>query len=145
MLEATLKLITVEGTGRQFRAETPSGHSLLIDDSAGRTGPKPIELVLWALGGCTALDVINILRKKHQLVTGYEVEVQADQRQQPPNYFTHVRILHRLYGDINPEAVQQAIELSETKYCSVGAMIGKTAQIESAFEIVPEPVLAAAD
>jgi len=142
MIEGKLKLMTVEGTARQFVAETLSGHTVLMDDAQGQTGPKPIELALLALGGCTAFDVIGILRKKRQVVTGYEVEVRAEQREEPPNYFTRVEIKHRLHGTIEPEAVKRAIELSETKYCSVGAMIAKTAKINSAFEIVAEPALA---
>jgi len=139
MIEGRLKLMTVEGTGRQFVAETPSGHTVLMDDAQGQTGPKPIELALLALGGCTAFDVINILRKKRQVVTGYEVEVRAEQHEEPPNYFTRVEIQHRLHGTIDPGAVERAIELSETRYCSVGAMIAKTAKIDSTFEIVAEP------
>ena len=142
MIEGRLKLMTVEGTGRQFVAETPSGHTVLMDDAQGQTGPKPIELALLALGGCTAFDVIGILRKKRQVVTGYEVEVRAEQCEEPPNYFTRVEIKHRLHGSIDPGAVERAIELSETKYCSVGAMIAKTAKIDSTFEIVAEPALA---
>jgi putative redox protein len=144
MIEGRLKLNTVEGEGRQFVAETPSGHTVLMDDAAGHTGPKPIELALLALGGCTAFDVIGILRKMRQEVTGYEVDVRAEQRHEPPNYFTRVEIRHHLHGTIDPEAVRRAITLSETKYCSVGAMISKTAQIETTFEIIPEPVLAMA-
>ena len=91
-----------------------------------------------ALGGCTAFDVISILRKKRQKVTGYEIAVRADQNSEPPAYFTRVEIKHRLRGQIDPEAVRSAIHLSETKYCSVGAMISKTAKIETTFEILPE-------
>jgi putative redox protein len=142
MIEGKLKLMTVEGTGRQFVAETPSGHAILMDDAEGHTGPKPIELALLALGGCTAFDVIGILRKKKQVVTGYEVEVRAEQCEEPPKYFTRVEIKHRLHGTIEPEAARRAIELSETKYCAVGVMIAKTAKIDSTFEIVAEPALA---
>jgi putative redox protein len=141
MLEGKLKLTTVEGSGRQFRAETKSGHTILMDDAQGQTGPKPIELALLALGGCTAFDVIGILRKMRQAVTGYDIEIRAEQREEPPNYFTRVEIRHRLHVTIDPEAVRRAIELSETKYCSVGAMISKTAKIDSTFELVPEPVM----
>jgi putative redox protein len=109
-----------------------------MDDGEGKTGPKPIEFALLALGGCTAFDVINILRKKRQVVTGYEIELSAEQRSEPPNYFTRVEIKHKLRGQIDPEAVKTAIHLSETKYCSVGAMISTTAKIESTFEISPE-------
>jgi putative redox protein len=138
MLEGKLQLVTVEGTGRQFVAQSGTGHALVIDDSAGHTGAKPVELVVLALGGCTAFDVIGILRKKRQHVTSYEVEVRAEQRPDPPTYFTRVEIKHRLRGDIDPNAVRHAIELSETKYCSVGVMISKTAKIETTFEIIPE-------
>jgi putative redox protein len=111
-----------------------------MDDANGHTGPKPIELALLALGGCTGFDVISILRKKRQKVTGYEIELHADQNPEPPAYFTRVEIKHRLRGDIDPEAVKKAIHLSETKYCSVGAMISRTAKIETTFEILPEVV-----
>jgi putative redox protein len=140
MVQGKLRLTTVEGTGRRFMAESGSGHVVVMDDADGHTGPKPIELALLALGGCTAFDVINILRKKRQQVTGYEVEVRAEQREEPPAIFTRVEIEHRLRGQIDPEAVKAAIHLSESKYCSVGAMISKTAKIEASFEIIPESV-----
>jgi putative redox protein len=138
MIEGKLRLTTVEGTGRQFLAQSGAGHALVMDDADGRTGPKPIEFALLALGGCTAFDVISILRKKRQKVTGYEIVLRADQNPEPPTFFTRVEIQHRLRGPIDPEAVRAAIHLSETKYCSVGAMISKTAQIETTFEILPE-------
>jgi len=138
MVEGKLRLATVKGTGRQFLAQSGTGHSFIMDDAEGHTGPKPIEFALLALGGCTAFDVIAILRKMRQNVTGYEVEVRAEQREEPPMYFTQVEIKHRLRGQIDPESVKRAIELSETKYCSVGAMISKTAKIETTFEILPE-------
>ena len=138
MIEGKLRLTTVEGEGRQFVAQSGTGHTVVMDDAAGHTGPKPIELALLALGGCTAFDVISILRKKRQIVTGYEIEVRAEQNLEPPNYFTRVEVKHILRGQIAPEAVEKAIHLSETKYCSVGAMISKTAKIESTFEILPD-------
>jgi putative redox protein len=144
MIEGKLHLMTVEGTGRRFQAQSGSGHTLVMDDAQGNTGPKPIEAALLALGGCTAFDVISILRKKRQQVTGYEITLNARQNPEPPNYFTHVEIRHHLRGEIDPEAVRQALHLSETKYCSVGAMISKTAKIENTFEIVKEDVAVAA-
>ena len=138
MIEGKLRLATVEGEGRQFVGESGTGHALVIDDANGHTGPKPIELALLALGGCTGFDVISILRKKRQTVTGYEIEVRAEQNPESPSYFTRVEIKHRLRGRIDPEAVQRAIHLSETKYCSVGAMISKTAKIETTFEILTD-------
>ena len=138
MIEGKLRLATVEGEGRQFVAESGTGHAVVMDDANGHTGPKPIELALLALGGCTGFDVISILRKKRQKVTMYEIEVRAEQNPEPPSSFTRVEIKHRLRGDIDPGAVEKAIHLSETKYCSVGAMISRTARIETTFEILPE-------
>ncbi len=138
MVEGKLRLATVEGTGRQFVAQSGTGHAFVMDDTAGHSGPKPVEFALLALGGCTAFDVISILRKMRQRVTGYEVEVRAEQASEPPTVFTRVEIKHRLRGQVDPEAVRKAIHLSESKYCSVGVMISKTARIEATFEIIPE-------
>ena len=125
---------------RQFVAETGSGHHLILDDAAGASGAKPIELVAVALAGCTAFDVITILRQKHrQKVTGYEVHVEADQAERPPQVFTAVRIRHVVTGfGIDKAAVERAIQLSEEKYCSVGAMIQQTAKFETQYEIHEE-------
>jgi len=144
MISAVVTLSQPEGTHRQFVATSGTGHHLLIDDAAGNTGAKPIELVAIALAGCTAFDVINILRKKRQQVTGYEVRVEAEQAPNPPQVFTEVRIHHVITGtDIPSQAVEDAIRLSEEKYCSVGAMVQRSAELHSTFEIVPatNPVL----
>lgn len=140
MISAKVELTQPLTQQRQFVAQTGSEHHFLIDDSAGGTGPKPIELVAAGLAGCTAFDVITILRQKyHQKVTGYEVRVEADQAERPPQVFTSVRIHHVLRGfEIDPSTVEQAIHLSEEKYCSVGAMVQKTATFQTTFEIVAE-------
>jgi len=138
MVEGKLTLTNTDGPGRQFVAVSGTGHAVVMDDAEGHTGAKPIELALLALGGCTAFDVIGILRKKRQTVARYEVELHAEQSAEHPTYFTHVEIMHRLRGDIDPKAVERALYLSETKYCAVGAMISKTAKIEHKFEIVEE-------
>jgi putative redox protein len=115
-----------------------------MDEPASNTGPKPIELLAVALAGCTAFDVITILKnKKHKNVTAYEVSVEAEQRQYPPQVFTHVHIHHSVTGDdVDTQSVADAIELSESKYCSVGAMvkqsgaeISTTYSVESAKEV----------
>ena len=138
MITANVKLTQPSGTQRQFVATSGTGHHILIDDAAGNTGAKPIELIAIALAGCTAFDVIGILRKKRQEVTGYEVTVEADQTPDPPQVFTKVRIHHIVTGvDIAEHALRDAIHLSETKYCSVGAMVKQSAEIESTYEIVP--------
>ncbi len=143
MILGKVKLTEAAGTGRQFVATSGTGHHLLLDDGAGNTGAKPIELVAIALAGCTAFDVIGILRKKRQQVTAYEVQVEADQAPNPPQVFTNVRIHHVLTGnDISSQAVEDAIKLSEEKYCSVGAMVQKSAEFHTTFEVVPVAELA---
>lgn len=125
---------------RQFVARTGSGHDFLLDDAAGGTGPKPIELVAAGLAGCTAFDVITVLRQKyHQKITGYQVKVEADQAERPPQVFTAVRIHHIVTGfAIDQAALQEAIHLSEEKYCSVGAMVQKTASFHTTYEVVED-------
>lgn len=140
MITAKVSLTQALKIQRQFVAETGSGHHLILDDAAGASGAKPIELVAVALAGCTAFDVITILRQKHhQKVTGYEVHVEADQAERPPQVFTAVRIRHVVTGmEIDEAALAQAIQLSEEKYCSVGAMIHQTARFETVYEIREE-------
>ena len=141
MIEVRITLTQPLRNQRQFVAETGTGHHLLLDDAAGGTGSKPIELVAVALAGCTAFDVINILRKKRQQVTGYKVRVEAEQVDEPPQVFNRVRIRHLIRGyDVDPGAVEAAIRLSEEKYCSVGAMVRKTAEFETTYEIAREDV-----
>jgi putative redox protein len=113
---------------------------MILDDAAGATGPKPIELVAVGLAGCTAFDVVTILRQKyHQKVTGYEARVEADQAERPPQVFTSVRIHHVVTGyGIDPHAIEEAIRLSEEKYCSVGAMVKQTATLHTTYEVVEE-------
>jgi putative redox protein len=127
---------------RQFAVETGSGHHFLVDDAAGGSGPKPIELVAAGLAGCTAFDVITILRgKKHQVITGYEVQVEAEQTERPPQVFVAVRIHHIVTGhDIDPAAVSEAIRISEEKYCSVEAMLKRSAVVRTTFEVIEESV-----
>ncbi len=140
MITANVILNQPLGTERQFVATTGSEHHMLLDDDAGGTGPKPIELVAVALAGCTAFDVITILRQKyHQKVTGYQVRVEADQAERPPQVFTSARIHHVVTGyGIDPAAIEAAIRLSEEKYCSVGAMVKQTASLHTSYEIVEE-------
>ncbi len=140
MINAKVVLTQPLKTERQFAATTGSEHHLLLDDAVGATGPKPIELVAVGLAGCTAFDVITVLRQKfHQKVTGYEVRVEADQVERPPQVFTSVRIHHVVSGlEIDPSAIEEAIRLSEHKYCSVGAMVKHTASLHTSYEIIQE-------
>lgn len=140
MIAAQVELTQALGQQRQFIGRTGSGHNLILDDAAGGTGAKPIEMVAVGLAGCTAFDVITILRQKyHQKVTGYQVRIEADQADRPPQVFTTVRIHHVVTGiGIDEAALTEAIRLSEEKYCSVGAMVQKTAAFHTTHEIVED-------
>lgn len=140
MISAKVHLTQPLRADRQFVATTGTEHHLLLDDAAGGTGPKPIELVAVALAGCTAFDVITVLRQKyHQKVIAYEVRVEADQAERPPQVFTAVRIHHIVTGlEMDAAAIEEAIRLSEEKYCSVGAMVKQTASFKTTYEIVEE-------
>jgi putative redox protein len=137
MITAKVTLTQALKSQRQFIAETGSGHHIILDDAAGATGAKPIELVAVALAGCTAFDVVTMLRQKHhQELTGYEVLVEADQAERPPQVFTAIRLRHVLTGiGIEKTVVEQAVQLSEDKYCSVGAMLKRTASFKTTIEI----------
>ena len=140
MIAAEVELTQALKQQRQFVARTGTGHHLILDDAAGGTGAKPIEMVAVGLAGCTAFDVITILRQKHhQKVTGYQVRVEAEQAERPPQVFTTVRIHHIVTGvGIDEAALVEAIRLSEEKYCSVGAMVQKTATFHTTHEIVED-------
>ena len=140
MITAKVTLTQPIKQGRQFVATIGSSHHLLVDDSAGATGPKPIELVAAGLAGCTAFDVITVLRQKfHQKVTGYQVQVEAGQAERPPQVFTSVHIHHVVTGyEIDPSALEEAIRLSDERYCAVGAMVKQSASYQTTYEIVEE-------
>jgi putative redox protein len=124
-----------------FLGITPSGHALPLDtDSQRSSAPSPVELLLVALGACTATDVAAILAKKRQRVTSYVIEVTGTRRDEYPRSYTSMNIHHILTGkSISPKAVAHAIELSETKYCSVAATLRPTVSIQSSFEIIEDP------
>lgn len=111
---------TLAGEGLRLVATTGSGHTIVMDNAEGDAGPRPAELLVVAQAGCTAMDVVSVLRKKRQPFTSYEVRVAGDQRDDPPPHvFDRMRILHVVEGDVEIEAVRRAIELSATKYCTV--------------------------
>ena len=124
-----------------FLGITPSGHALPLDANSNRSSaPSPVEILLVALGSCTASDVAGILAKKRQQVTSYVVEVSGERREDYPRRFTAMKVHHILTGrSISAKAVAQAIELSDTKYCSVAATLRPTVEIQSTFEIIEEP------
>jgi putative redox protein len=124
----------------QFDATAGSGHSVPLDasvaDGGADLGFRPMELLLVGLAGCTAMDVISILRKKRQAVSHYEVRVQGVRAETHPMVFTEITVEHRLTGPaIDPDAVRRAIELSESRYCGAGAMLGKSARLTHSFVI----------
>jgi putative redox protein len=123
-----------------FVAQAQSGHAIVTSFSPDKTGaPSPMELVLVALGGCAGADVIGILEKKRQLVTSYEIEVRGERRAEHPRIYTAIEVVHRFRGrNIDPKAVEHAINLSEEKYCSVSAMLKKATPITTRYEIEEE-------
>lgn len=124
-----------------FIGITPSGHAITLDTNHERSSaPSPVELLLVALGSCTAVDVAGILAKKRQRVTNYLVEVSGERRDDHPRRFMSMNVRHVLTGTgISDKAVSQAIELSEEKYCSVAATLRPNVEIHSSFEIIEEP------
>jgi putative redox protein len=132
---------TVHSAGDDlFIGITPSGHAVTLDtDHERSSAPTPVELLLIALGSCTAVDVISILSKKRQNVTSYTVQVSGERRDQHPRSYKLMKVHHILKGfNISAQAVAQAIELSETKYCSVAATLRPTVEIHSTFETIED-------
>ncbi|AHY48369.1 putative redox protein regulator of disulfide bond formation (plasmid) [Rubrobacter radiotolerans] len=125
--------------GMHFAGEI-DGFSIDLDaeESAGGRGKgtQPMRLLLLGMAGCTAMDVISILRKKRQQISALEVEVRGDRREEHPRTYERAEILYRVRGEgVDPKAVERAIELSESRYCPAIATIGKSAQITSRYEI----------
>jgi putative redox protein len=111
-------------TGLRFVARTGSGHDVVIDNAAGDTGPRPTELLLASIAGCTAMDIVDILAKKRQVFDKYSVQVSGSQREKAPNVFLEIAVLHIIEGgSVETAAVARSIELSASKYCTVSAQI----------------------
>jgi putative redox protein len=123
-----------------FIGITPSGHAQVLEtDSARASAATPVELLLIALGGCTAVDVISILKKKREQVTDYRVEVRGTRRDEHPRAFTRMEVRHIVRGHkVSEKAVASAIELSETKYCSVAATLRPGVEIVTTYEIIED-------
>lgn len=130
---------SVKWVGKQkFVATSPSGHTMTIDsDRTSNTAPGPMELVLMALGACTATDVVIVLEKKRQKLDALEVICSGERAENPPTVWTRLEILYQLHGALDEAAVKHAIQLSEDKYCSVAAMLKKTAKVSWRYEILP--------
>ena len=126
--------------GASFLGETESGHAVLMDgppDGGGRNlGPRPMEMLLIGTGGCTAYDVVAILKKQRQQITNCVAEIQAERADSDPKIFTKIHFHFIVSGkDLKSEQVERAINLSAEKYCSASIMLGKTAAITHDFEI----------
>lgn len=131
-----------------FVGISPSGHAQVLDTNSRRaSAASPVELLLLALGSCTAVDVISILRKKRQDVTAYRVEVRGERRDEMPRRFTRMEVVHVVTGrNVSASAVEKAVELSENKYCSVAATLRPGVEIVSSYQIIDADTnVAAAD
>ena len=127
----------------QFIATADSGHAVVMDAPASvggnNTGSKPSELVLKGLGGCTGMDVVSILKKKKQDVTGFEMNVTGDVPDIQPRTFTDIHVEYIITGrDISEEAVKRAIDLSKDKYCLVGLTLAKAVKMTHSYKIIQE-------
>ena len=122
-----------------FVGITPSGHAVTIDtDHERNSAPTPVELLLIALGSCTGVDVVSILRKKREEVVEYRVEISGERRDDHPRSFKRMAVRHIVKGrNISEKSLAQAIELSDQKYCSVAATLRPTVEIVSSYEIIP--------
>jgi len=118
-----------------FQGTTEDGKSITIDgDSAHTHGPSPLQIVLMALCSCTSVDVVSILKKKRQNLTGLRVSAHATQAETPPRIFTHIKLTYAVRGRLSRKAVEDAVSLSKNKYCSVSKMLEKSTPID--YEIV---------
>jgi putative redox protein len=143
---ASSKWTSTEANPKIFLGLSQSGHTIRFDTTPEHAeGPSPMEAVLVALCGCTSVDVVSILKKKRQPLAELTVSATAEQRAEPPTYFTKIRLVYAVTPDagqqLSRKAVEDAVALSKDKYCSVSAMLEKAAEIEFAIEYVGgEPV-----
>jgi len=145
-MQCTVKWIGAAGTGEpgmSFVAETGSGHAIVMDgapEGGGRNlGPRPMEMVLLGTGGCTAYDVVLILRKSGQAITGCEVTLTSERAPADPKVFTRIHFHFAVKGRaLKPNLVERAIKLSHEKYCSASIMLAKTAELMHDWEIVED-------
>jgi len=117
----------------RFEGAATSKHALVMDGDKA-LGSSPIELVLIALCGCTGYDVVSILQKKREPFTSLEVRARAERAPNPPSVYTEIKLIYRVGGKVSHKAVEDAVRLSEEKYCSVSALLAKTARITTEIE-----------
>jgi len=110
----------------------------MVIDGEKKTGNSPMELVLMALCGCTGYDVVSILQKKREPLRSLEIRAQADRAESSPGVYTEIKLIYRIGGEVSHKAAEDAVRLSEEKYCSVAAMLNKTAKITYEIEYAAE-------
>jgi putative redox protein len=133
---ASLAIVSPEGPGLRFSVRTGKV-TFHLDSGPDVTDPSPTQALLASAAACTGMDVISILRKKRQRVTGYEIEIVGDRADTHPRKFTKLALVHRFHGmDLSPAALEEAIRLSEEKYCSVMATLRGCVEITSRYEII---------
>src|SRR5271157_2718882 len=120
---------------QKFDGVASSGHKIVVDGDR-KTGNSQMELLLIGLCGCTGYDVASILGKKREPFTSLEVRAEAERAANPPSVYTEIRLVYKVGGKVNPKAVEDAVQLSKEKYCSVSAMLDKTAKISWRIEYV---------
>jgi putative redox protein len=122
-----------------FIGISPGGHAQVMETSDRNAAATPVELLLVALGGCTGSDIVDILRKKREQITDYRIEVHGERRTDFPRSFKKIRLRHIIKGhNLSEAAVKHAVELSDSKYCSVAATLRPTVEISVSFEIVQD-------
>jgi len=119
----------------RFVAQATSGHAIVVDAGEKKTASSPVELVLIGLCACTAYDVVNILRKKREDFTAVEVFAEGERATAQPAIYTTIKLVYKVKGKVSRQAVESAVRLSEEKYCSVAAMLNKTAKITYNIEL----------
>jgi len=122
---------------QRFEGVASSGHPIIVDGDKA-AGNSPMELVLIGLCGCTGYDVVSILQKKREPFTSLEVRAAAERAAQPPTVYTEIKLIYRIAGKVSRKAVEDAVRLSKEKYCSVSAMLVKTAKITAEIEYVDD-------
>jgi putative redox protein len=131
-MEASARWVTED----RFVGVASSGHGVVVDASEPKLGSSPLELVLIGLCGCTATDVTTILRKKREPFSLLEVRALAERAPEPPRVFTAIKLVYRISSSVSRKAMEDAVRLSEDKYCSVSQMLSKTAEISFEIEYV---------
>lgn len=129
--------------GRAFVGESGSGHAVVMDgapESGGRNiGVRPMEMLLIGLGGCTAFDVVMILERMREKVTGLDISLEGERASEDPKVYTHVTLVYKVKGrKLKPANVERAVNMSAEKYCSASAMFAKSAKIDHRVEIIED-------